>query len=75
MFEFEGWNSKVTSLAQAPAIDVVAVGLDNGSIVLHNLKVNKTILRFHQDFGPVTGVSFKTDGDPTMVSCWFNCSD
>ena len=33
-----GWGSPVSCLEQAPAIDVVAVGLRSGDIYLHNLK-------------------------------------
>ena len=38
IYSFDGWNSGVTVLAQAPAIDVVAIGLADGRIVLHNLR-------------------------------------
>ena len=33
-----GWGSGVTILEQAPAIDVLAIGLESGEIYLHNLK-------------------------------------
>lgn len=45
---------------QAPAVDVVAVGLQNGKIVLHNLKYDKTVMSFMQDWGAVTSISFRT---------------
>jgi U3 small nucleolar RNA-associated protein 21 len=45
---------------QAPAVDVVAVGLANGQIVLHNLKFDETVMKFTQDWGPVTTITFRT---------------
>lgn len=68
VYMFRGWDSSVSVLEQAPAIDVVAVGLMNGKIILHNLKYDKTIIEFIQDWGPVTCLSFRTDGIPTMAS-------
>ncbi|KAK3592873.1 hypothetical protein CHS0354_004097 [Potamilus streckersoni] len=65
---FIGWNEEVTVLEQAPAVDVVAIGLRSGWIVLHNLRYDETITRFQQDWGPVTALSFRTDGHPIMVS-------
>lgn len=65
---FTGWNSGVTVTEQAPAVDVVAIGLANGNIMLHNLKVDKTVMKFHQDWGLVTSISFRTDGHPIMVT-------
>ncbi|KAB7504795.1 WD repeat-containing protein 36 [Armadillidium nasatum] len=68
IYSFEGWGSEVHVLEQAPAQDVVAIGLDNGEIYLHNLKVDKTLFSFKQEWGPVTTISFRTDGPPVMVS-------
>lgn len=68
IFKFNGWNSSVTSLEQAPAIDVVAIGLENGEIYVHNLKFDETIIKFSQEWGPVTGLSFRTDGPPILIS-------
>ncbi|KAK9504785.1 hypothetical protein O3M35_008971 [Rhynocoris fuscipes] len=65
---FDGWNSAITVLEQSTALDVVGVGLADGRIILHNLKYDKTIVHFSQDWGPVTDLSFRTDGPPIMVS-------
>ena len=48
------------SLAQSSAVDVVGVGLEDGSVIMHNLKFDQTIVRFHQEWGPVIGISFRT---------------
>ncbi|GBM39835.1 WD repeat-containing protein 36 [Araneus ventricosus] len=53
---------------QAPAINVVAVGLECGDIYIHNLKFDETLMKFSQDWGAVTGLCFRTDGPPIMAS-------
>lgn len=68
IFQYDGWNSGVTCIEQSPVIDVVAIGLKNGQIHLHNLKTNQTLLSFRQDWGKVMAISFRTDGPPVMVS-------
>ena len=66
---FNGWNNAgVVCLVQAPAVDVVAVGLQSGAIVVHNLRADRTVMRFHQDGGPVTSLAFRTDGAPVLAS-------
>lgn len=68
IYSFSGWNTSITVLEQAPAIDVVAVGLVNGKIILHNIKFDETVIEFTQDWGPVTSLSFRKDGEPIMAS-------
>ena len=60
VYTFKGWGSGVQILAQSPAVDVVGVGLESGGIVMHNLKYDQTVMRFHQEWGPVTAMSFRT---------------
>eukprot|EP01127_Copromyxa_protea_P001324 TRINITY_DN11347_c0_g1_i1.p1 TRINITY_DN11347_c0_g1~~TRINITY_DN11347_c0_g1_i1.p1 ORF type:complete len:891 (+),score=165.54 TRINITY_DN11347_c0_g1_i1:16-2688(+) len=67
IYTFDGWNSAVSAVVQSPAVDVVAIGLDDGRIVMHNLKLDKTLFTFKQ-VGTVTGLSFRTDGHNFMVS-------
>jgi U3 small nucleolar RNA-associated protein 21 len=68
IYQYEGWQSAVTCIEASPVIDVVAVGLQNGQIHLHNLKTDQTLLSFRQDWGRVVRISFRTDGPPVMVS-------
>lgn len=68
IYTFEGWGSAVTCLEQAPAIHVCAVGLANGKIVLHNLYYDETIMTFTQDWGCITAISFRTDGNSIMAT-------
>lgn len=69
---FNGFSHKITVLEQSPALDVVGVGLSNGKISLLNLKVDEILMEFNQDWGPVTGLSFRTDGPPVMISSSVN---
>ncbi|XP_066252400.1 WD repeat-containing protein 36 [Euwallacea similis] len=68
VFAFKGWNAGISCIEQAPAIDIVAVGLVTGRIVLHNLKYDKTLMEFEQDWGLVTSISFRSDGNPIMAT-------
>lgn len=68
LYEFSGWGSAVSSLKQAPAVDVAGIGLASGDIYLHNLRYDETIMKFTQDWGPVTALAFRTDGAPVMIS-------
>ena len=68
VYTFDGWESPITILEQAPAIDVVAVGLASGEIILHNLKFDESIVKFNQEWGPITALCFRTDGAPIMIT-------
>lgn len=68
IFTFPGWGCAVSCLEQAPALDVAAIGLDNGKILLHNLKFDETVMEFQQDWGAITSISFRTDGHPIMAT-------
>lgn len=68
LFTFQGWESGVTVLEQAPAVDVVAVGLVSGQIIVHNIKFDETLMKFQQDWGPITAITFRTDGHPVMAA-------
>jgi len=68
IYTFSGWDSGVSVLEQAPAIDVVAIGLQSGEVYVHNLKYDETVVKFRQDWGPVTGVAFRTDDRPVMLT-------
>ncbi|XP_038026706.2 WD repeat-containing protein 36 isoform X1 [Anas platyrhynchos] len=68
LYSFPGWGFGVTTLAQAPAVDVVAVGLVSGHIIVHNIKFDETLMKFQQDWGPITAISFRTDGHPVMAA-------
>ncbi|XP_073933073.1 WD repeat-containing protein 36 isoform X2 [Castor canadensis] len=68
LYTFPGWKVGVTALQQAPAVDVVAVGLVSGQVIIHNIKFDETLMKFRQDWGPITSISFRTDGHPVMAA-------
>lgn len=65
---FSGFDSQITVLEQAPALDVAAIGLSSGKIILLNLKVDTVLMEFTQEWGAVMGISFRTDGPPMMAT-------
>ncbi|KAJ1990888.1 DNA-directed DNA polymerase alpha catalytic subunit pol1 [Dimargaris cristalligena] len=68
VYEIASMGAAVTRIEQAPAVDVVAVGLADGSIIIHNLRLDKRIVRFQQN-GRVTSIAFRTDeGHHHMVT-------
>ncbi|XP_061479842.1 WD repeat-containing protein 36 [Rhineura floridana] len=68
LYTFPGWGTGVTVLQQAPAVDVIAVGLVSGHIIVHNIKFDEILMKFQQDWGPITAISFRTDGHPVMAA-------
>lgn len=68
IYTFDGRESRVTALEPSPAIDVIAVGYHDGAVVLLNMKVDEVLMEFKQDWGPVTGISFRQDGPPIMAT-------
>lgn len=69
---FKGFDSRITVIEQAPAVDVAAIGLSSGRIVLLNLKVDVVLMEFTQEWGAVTGIAFRTDGPPMMATSSIN---
>lgn len=41
-------------------MDVIAIGLANGHVYLHNLRYDETVVDFQQDWGPITTIDFRT---------------
>ncbi|XP_049871276.1 WD repeat-containing protein 36 [Pectinophora gossypiella] len=68
VFTFKGWGSAVTITEPAPAVDVVAIALANGKIILHNLRYDQMVVDFTHDWGMVSSLSFRLDGVPVMVT-------
>ncbi|CAG9579734.1 unnamed protein product [Danaus chrysippus] len=68
VYTFKGWDSPVTVTEAAPAIDVVAIALANGKIILHNLRYDQEVMEFIHDWGRVSCLSFRMDGVPIMVT-------
>jgi len=68
IYSFKGWGSGVTCLEQSPAVDVIGIGLSNGKTLVHNIKLDKTVVDFHQSEGAVVSLSFRTDNHPLLVT-------
>ncbi|KRZ30000.1 Protein sidekick -like protein [Trichinella pseudospiralis] len=68
VYEFQGWHSPVVVMQQSPVINVIAIGLANGQIFVHNLKTDQTLLTFRQNDGPVLALAFRLDGHQALVS-------
>ena len=69
LHDFSGWGFGVTCIEQTPALDLVGIGLQNGSIIIFNILTDKAIMRFQQDWGPVTGLAFRTGIIPNDCAC------
>lgn len=68
LYKYDGWQSGVTCLAQSPAEDVVAIGLEDGHVYIHNIKYDEVVMKIYQEYGPVTSMSFRLDGKPYLVT-------
>ncbi|XP_002119330.3 WD repeat-containing protein 36-like [Ciona intestinalis] len=69
LYEFGPWkDSRITCLEQSSAVDIIGVGTETGDILLLNLKTGDVLMKFMQDYGPVTCISFLTDGSSTMAT-------
>ena len=68
IYTFSGWGSAIMCLEQSTALDVVGVGLADGRVILHNIRTDETVMSFKQDWGPVTGLSFRTGKNVIIMS-------
>ncbi|ORX58325.1 WD40 repeat-like protein [Hesseltinella vesiculosa] len=67
IYQYKALGAAVSCLVQSPVIDVVAIGLLDGSVILHNLKMDEKIDSVHQE-DRVTAISFRTDGEHVMAT-------
>ncbi|KAJ2780940.1 rRNA-processing protein utp21 [Coemansia interrupta] len=67
LFESKSFGSGIACMVQAPAIDVLALGLLDGRIILHNVRQDRSVMQLAQE-GRVTAVSFRTDDVPMMAT-------
>lgn len=59
VYQFGYMGSSITCLTQSPVIDVVAVGLLDGTVVIFNIKADEKIDSVRQD-DRVTAITFRT---------------
>ncbi|KAI7834490.1 Utp21 specific WD40 associated putative domain-containing protein [Kickxella alabastrina] len=67
LYEFKSFGSGISCMAQTPVIDVLALGLLDGRVLLHNVKQDRAVMQLSQE-GRVTAVSFRTDDVPMMAT-------
>lgn len=81
---FDSFKSPIQVLTASPVIDVVAVGMKNGMVSLHNFRVDETIMTFtladdglksesettvmSSDHNGVGCIAFRTEGDESMMT-------
>lgn len=41
-------------------MDVVGVGTATGRIIIHNIRLDETLMSFMQDWGPISTLAFRT---------------
>ncbi len=63
----ESFGHPITTITASPVVDVIAVGLLDGTIIVHHLKADQNILVLHQE-GRVSSISFRKDGFQIMAS-------
>lgn len=52
----------ITALQPTPALSCVAIAYADGSLIIHDIEYDETILSFRQSSVPITSISFRTDG-------------
>ncbi|XGW26627.1 hypothetical protein V3C99_007325 [Haemonchus contortus] len=63
----KGFDAAITVLEQSPAVDVMAIGLENGQIILHNIRVDETVCKFRHERG-ISAIGFRKDDKPLMTT-------
>jgi U3 small nucleolar RNA-associated protein 21 len=59
IYSFPSFESPITFLTQSPVVDVIAIGLLNGTINIYNIKLDEGIMSLKQE-GCVTSITFRT---------------
>lgn len=66
--EFAGWGSGVAVLENSPAEDVVAVGLEDGRVLLVNLRDDQVLFTLEPDGDVrITALAFRTDDQDDIL--------
>lgn len=52
----------VTALQPTPALSCVAIAYANGSLIIHDIECDRTVLSFRQSPFAITSITFRTDG-------------
>eukprot|EP00667_Euglena_gracilis_P002145 EG_transcript_2146 len=69
LHQFKPFDCSIRSLAAGAVPHTVAVGLENGRVLLHNLVYDTTLFALrHSPESPVTALSFRCDGKQMLAS-------
>ncbi|KAJ2723736.1 rRNA-processing protein utp21 [Coemansia sp. Benny D115] len=67
LYEFKSFGSGISCMVQSPVIDVLAIGLLDGRVLLHNVKTDRAVMQLSQE-SRVTSITFRTDDIPMMAT-------
>lgn len=73
--KFKPLASAVTTVVQTPVINIVACGLQDGSVVLLNLLYDEVLFTFKMTQGAVNQISFLTDSNLGLSLMATSCRD
>jgi len=48
IYDFKSFESDIETIVQSPVVDVVAISLNNGQVLLWNLKYDELLFKFKQ---------------------------
>lgn len=68
LYKFNGWNAGISCIVQSPVEDVIGIGLSDGHVYIHNIKYDEVLMKMYQEYGAVTSMSFRLDGQPYLVT-------
>jgi U3 small nucleolar RNA-associated protein 21 len=68
---FAGFGAAIRCCAPSPALDVVACGLADGRVIVHNIRFDERVAAFTHDAagGAVTAAAFRTGPGPAVLVC------
>lgn len=55
-------------MVQSPALDVIGVGYQDGTIRILDIKSDELVMQMRMDEGAITGLTFRMDGAPILAS-------
>ena len=61
------FGQAITALTSSPVIDVICLGLFDGTIIVHHLRADEEMIKLKQ-VGRVNSISFRTDGVQIMAT-------
>ncbi|CAG8442794.1 7967_t:CDS:10 [Ambispora gerdemannii] len=67
VYSFSSFSSPITTLVQSPVVDVIAVGLLDGTIILHNIKADERIVTYTQEDDQHVMATANINGD---IALW-----